>query len=133
MAQPGPDKDTQTLLELRNKLEMSSSYLAMVQQQQRRNAVNTRRAQLTLDELQALPESAPMFKIVGKAYFFSPKPELVEGLSSDVQAGRDAAGELLKQHERAEKALRDVQTEITEVVKGSPAAAAAFQKALAGA
>jgi hypothetical protein len=54
-------------------------------------------------------------------------------LSSDVKAGRDAAAELAKQQARAEKALRDVQTEITEVVKSSPEAAAAFKKALAGA
>lgn len=50
-----------------------------------------------------------------------------------MKAGRDAAAELAKQQARAEKALRDVQTEITEVVKSSPEAAAAFKKALAGA
>jgi chaperonin cofactor prefoldin len=38
-----------------------------VQQNQRRAAVNLRRAQLTLDELQGLPEATPMFKTVGKA------------------------------------------------------------------
>jgi chaperonin cofactor prefoldin len=38
-----------------------------VAQQQRRATLNLRRAQLTLDELAALPESAPMFKSVGKA------------------------------------------------------------------
>jgi chaperonin cofactor prefoldin len=38
-----------------------------VQNQQRRTGVNLRRAQLTLDEVQALPESVAMYKAVGKA------------------------------------------------------------------
>lgn len=40
---------------------------AQVQSQQRRAGVNVRRAQLTLDELKALPDAAPMYRSVGKA------------------------------------------------------------------
>lgn len=108
-------KDAQTLMELRDKLQMQVTYMGMVrdgcggaaagaqltaptrfrrlrlqrppprgpadtgppprhpvlcpqvQQQQRRAAMGIRRAQLTLDELQALPEAAPMYRSVGKA------------------------------------------------------------------
>jgi hypothetical protein len=60
-------KDAATLVELRDKLDVAASHLAMVQAQQRRTAVGLRRAQLTLEELGALPDDAATYRAVGKA------------------------------------------------------------------
>ncbi|KIY96930.1 prefoldin subunit 1 [Monoraphidium neglectum] len=133
MSKEKEDKDAQTLLELRDKLEMNGAYLAMVQNQQRRTGVNLRRAQLTLDEVQALPESVAMYKAVGKAYFLAPKAELVSELSGDVKAGQDQAAELERQQERAVKAIKAIEGEVAEVARGNPGAQQAFRRLMGGA
>lgn len=66
------------------------------------------------------------------SYFLSPKPELVAELADDVKAGEDQAAELKKQHERAEKAIRALEEEVTEVIKGNPGAQAAFRRLMGG-
>lgn len=104
-----------------------------VQSQQRRAGVNMRRAQLTLDELSAVPDAAPMFRSVGKAYFLAPKQELVGDLEADIKASKDQLAELQKQAERAQKGAEDIQNELREVARDNPKAVAAFQRAMGGA
>ncbi|KAI8473483.1 MAG: hypothetical protein J3K34DRAFT_410879 [Monoraphidium minutum] len=127
------DKDAQALLELRDKLEMNGAYLNMVQNQQRRTGVNLRRAQLTLEEVSALPEAVPMYKSVGKAYFMAPRGELVTELTGDVKAAQDQMAELERQQERAAKAIKGIEGEVAEVARGNPGAMAAFRRLMGGA
>ncbi len=61
------EKDRQTLMELRDKIEVSSAFIGMLEGQSRRATVELRRTELTLEELGHLPDDAVTYKPVGKA------------------------------------------------------------------
>lgn len=61
------DKDRQAVMELQEKLEMSRSFLKMVVSQARNTTLTLKRAELTITEVEALPDDVVSYKPVGKA------------------------------------------------------------------
>lgn len=129
MSKQAPTSDAvQALLELRDKLEKNGRFLTMVRQSQQRAATQLRRAELTLEELSPLPESAAVFRPLGRAYVAAGRADLVAELERACAEARDEASKLGVQAERAEAQLRATEDELRELVRSAPEAAAALMR-----
>jgi prefoldin subunit 1 len=99
-----------------------------VRQSQQRAATQLRRAELTLEELTPLPESAQVFRPLGRAYVGAGRAELVAELEAACAEGRAEASKLGVQAERAEAQLKATEEELRELVRSAPEAAAALMR-----
>jgi prefoldin subunit 1 len=104
-----------------------------VRQSQQRAATQLRRAELTLEELNPLPESASVFRPLGRAYVAAGRAELAAELEAACSEAREEAAKLGVQAERAEAQLRATEDELRELVRSAPEAAAALMRMGGGA
>eukprot|EP00775_Hariotina_reticulata_P011300 gene11300-11450_t len=114
------EADLQALAELKDKMDIGVAVAAQVQSQLQRAKINKRRSELTLQELSQIPDSVPMYKQVGKAYFLAPMQQLVGDLQDDIKIMEDEAKRLAQQLQHAEKSISATEGELKELIQSHP-------------
>mmetsp|Transcript_12146 Transcript_12146/g.24201 ORF Transcript_12146/g.24201 Transcript_12146/m.24201 type:complete len:142 (-) Transcript_12146:212-637(-) len=80
-----------------------------------------KRNQLTLSELEALPDGTNTYKAIGKMFMQEPCQKIVEELAASVEKASDELVKLTEQHSALEKSLSETQDGIKELVTAAQA------------
>lgn len=73
-------------------------------------------AQLTCKEITELPESTPLYQGVGRMFLLATREEVKEALSANEATAREKIGEIEKNITRYEKALKEQEDSLRELV-----------------
>mmetsp|Transcript_4694 Transcript_4694/g.16814 ORF Transcript_4694/g.16814 Transcript_4694/m.16814 type:complete len:134 (-) Transcript_4694:1449-1850(-) len=105
---------------LQGQLIEQTNKLKQTQMQGRSAAAEKRRAELTVQELQAMPQETKTFLNVGKMYVLRPKTEIEESIVSRI-AECDAAIEQSKSKgDYFQKQLEETETSFRDLLSATP-------------
>ncbi|GLC44278.1 hypothetical protein PLESTB_000760300 [Pleodorina starrii] len=117
------ERALQEFSELQDKVIGQAEYSSRVQQQERLLGIQRQRCILTKQELQAMPDQTIMYKSIGRAYFCSPKPDVLKELDDKAAQMEGDAKSLREQREALDKKMKDTEAQLRELIGQSPALA----------
>lgn len=79
-----------------------------------------KRCQLTLQEIEGLPNDVRAFKSVGKAFILSTKNKIQTDLEVSVEEFTKGVAEAEKEREYLQKSVQDVEENMKELLRSSP-------------
>ncbi|KAG2429553.1 hypothetical protein HXX76_010788 [Chlamydomonas incerta] len=120
MADKEEERVLQEFSELQEKVMVQSEVMNRIMQQERMIGVHKQRAVLTKTELSAMPDSATMYKSIGKAYFASPKADILKNLDDTVSQYESDSKKLKDQREAIDQKMKDTEAQIRELLAQSP-------------
>uniref|UniRef100_A0A7S0RGI1 Prefoldin subunit 1 n=1 Tax=Chlamydomonas leiostraca TaxID=1034604 RepID=A0A7S0RGI1_9CHLO len=120
MAATKVDEDEKVAFELQERLLMSHQTLARLQNQDLSAVRRKKQVELMISEMKALPDNTVMYKSVGKAYFLSPKTDLVSEAEGTVQAVSTEIESIKTQRGVVEQKLKETEGELRELITSHP-------------
>ena len=126
---PPDARELAAFSELEGKLVEASRRVKTAEQNALSAIQSGRRAALTKAEIDAAPETAATWAAVGRAFVLQPRQETLSELEADAEAAAAAATRAREARAAAAKIAESAQQELQELVKGSPALAAAVARA----
>ncbi|EFJ40257.1 hypothetical protein VOLCADRAFT_110092 [Volvox carteri f. nagariensis] len=117
----GDERAIQEFNELQDKVIMQAEMFQRTQQQERMLGIQRQRCVLTKQELQSMPDSTTMYKSIGRAYFCSPKGEVLKELDEKAASIEADAKSLREQRDAIEKKMKDTEVQLRELIGQSPA------------
>lgn len=115
------ERDKQAFLELQEKLVDQTKKKKQVAAQLRSCDTEQKRAVLTAEELNNLPDDAKTYEQIGRAYFWMPKLQLLQD-RKDTAVSRQADIKALKETQTSvQSAIEAVENEFKELLQHSPA------------
>lgn len=114
------DKALQDLLELQDKILRQTTINDRLMQQERMCNIQKQRSVLTRSELQALPDATAMYKGIGRAYFISPKADVIKELDDRVAASEADLAKVKEQRDAVDRQMRDTESQLRELIKAAP-------------
>ncbi|GIL44173.1 hypothetical protein Vafri_1702 [Volvox africanus] len=115
------ERAVQEFNELQDKVMMQAELHHRVQQQERMLGVQRQRSSLTKQELEKMPDQTTMYKSIGRAYFCSPKTEVLKELDEKVAQLDADSKSLREQRDTVEKKMKDTEAQLRELLGQSPA------------
>ncbi|KXZ49721.1 hypothetical protein GPECTOR_20g578 [Gonium pectorale] len=113
-------KHLQEFAELQDKVLLQTDMATRVAQQERVLAIQRQRSILTGKELSAMPDGTAMYKSIGRAYFFSPKADVLKGLEEKASGLEADIKKLAEQRQAIDKKMADTEAQIRELLQQSP-------------
>lgn len=107
-------------MEIQEKLYATTQHIQRLAMEERRKMGNMQRAELTGQEVETMPDETRMYRAVGKAYFFSPKSEVLDNILTMVTESDHEIKALRAQRSQVEEKARATQEEFNELVRSSP-------------
>ncbi|XP_020689426.1 prefoldin subunit 1 isoform X1 [Dendrobium catenatum] len=107
-------------VELQGRLIETTAKLKQVQHQMRGKEGEKKRAYLTLDELQRLPDATNTYKSIGKLFVLEPKSVMVVEQKQKLEDSEAAITSLQTSKEYLEKQLAEVENNIRELLQQDP-------------
>ncbi|KAK8355753.1 hypothetical protein V6Z12_A05G310300 [Gossypium hirsutum] len=92
----------------------------MVQNQMRTKEGEKKRAFLTLEELNQLPDDTNTYKSIGRTFVLEPKSVLVNEQEQKLKDSESAIGSLQSSKEYMEKQLAEVENNLRELLQQDP-------------
>eukprot|EP00270_Netrium_digitus_P019067 TRINITY_DN740_c0_g1_i1.p1 TRINITY_DN740_c0_g1~~TRINITY_DN740_c0_g1_i1.p1 ORF type:complete len:160 (+),score=32.76 TRINITY_DN740_c0_g1_i1:68-481(+) len=114
------EANREAFVELQGRLLDTDRRLKQVLSQERAKEAEKKRAVLTLQELQALPNDAPSYRAVGRAFIVEPLSVLMAEHEKQVQDCDSSLKKLQGTKEYVEKAMQEVQSNFRELLKQAP-------------
>ena len=124
MSQPMvDDKDRQQFLELQKKMLLETNKLKKLESQTRTSEVEKRKCQLTLQELETLPEGVNTYRTIGRTFVLVDKNDMATELKQSIQDNEEFVGNSKDKKVYLEKQVKDAEEEIRELLRSTPALA----------
>ncbi|XP_020572648.1 prefoldin subunit 1 [Phalaenopsis equestris] len=110
-------------VELQGRLIETTAKLKQVQNQWRGKEGEKKRAYLTLDELQQLPDDTNTYKSIGRLFVLEPNSVMVVEQKQRLEDSEAAITSLQTSKEYLEKQITEVENNIRELLEQDPALA----------
>jgi len=110
----------EAFVELQGRMIETSSKLKQVQMQVRNKEAEKKRAFLTLDELQQLPDETNTYKSVGKSFILEPKSLLVTEQKEKIKECDSSIASLQTSKEYLERQMTEVESNFKELLQQDP-------------
>ncbi|KAB2031399.1 hypothetical protein ERO13_D05G287200v2 [Gossypium hirsutum] len=107
-------------LEIQGRMIELTSKLKQVQNQMRTKEGEKKRAFLTLEELNQLPDDTNTYKSIGRTFVLEPKSVLVNEQEQKLKDSESAIGSLQSSKEYMEKQLAEVENNLRELLQQDP-------------
>ncbi|KAG0564757.1 hypothetical protein M758_8G132200 [Ceratodon purpureus] len=110
----------EAFVELQGRLVETTSKLKQVQVQIRNKEAEKKRAFLTLEELDSLPEGTNTYRTLGKAFVLEPKDDLIKEQQAKAEESDSAIATLAGSKEYLERQMKEVESNFRELLQNSP-------------
>jgi len=110
----------EAFVELQGRLVETTSKLKQVQIQVRNKEAEKKRAFLTLEELNSLPEGTNTYRTLGKAFVLEPKDDLIKEQHMKADECDSAIAALVGSKEYLERQMKEVESNFRELLQNSP-------------
>uniref|UniRef100_A0A0D6R7X2 Prefoldin subunit 1 n=1 Tax=Araucaria cunninghamii TaxID=56994 RepID=A0A0D6R7X2_ARACU len=110
----------EAFVELQGRMIETSSKLKQVQMQMRNKEAEKKRAFLTLEELQQLPDDTNTYKSVGKAFILEPTSVLVNEQQERLKECDSSIASLQTSKEYIERQMTEVESNLKELLQQDP-------------
>ncbi|KAB2083929.1 hypothetical protein E1A91_A05G307400v1 [Gossypium mustelinum] len=107
-------------LEIQGRMIELTGKLKQVQNQMRTKEGEKKRAFLTLEELNQLPDDTNTYKSIGRTFVLEPKSVLVNEQEQKLKDSESAIGSLQSSKEYMEKQLAEVENNLRELLQQDP-------------
>ncbi|KAI3790573.1 hypothetical protein L2E82_03705 [Cichorium intybus] len=107
-------------MEIQGRMIETTAKLKQVQNQMRTKESEKKRAFLTLEELQQLSDDTNTYKSIGRTFVLEPKPFLMDEQEKKLKDSETAIASLQTSKEYLEKQLREVETNLRELLQQDP-------------
>ncbi|TYI83680.1 hypothetical protein E1A91_D05G310200v1 [Gossypium mustelinum] len=107
-------------LEIQGRMIELTGKLKQVQNQMRTKEGEKKRAFLTLEELNQLPDDTNTYKSIGRTFVLEPKSVLVNEQEQKLKDSESAIGSLQSSKEYMEKQLAEVENNLKELLQQDP-------------
>ncbi|KAG2488775.1 hypothetical protein HYH03_012772 [Edaphochlamys debaryana] len=116
----GEEKVLQDFEELQQTILNQADASNRIQQQERICSIQRQKTTLTKTELAAMPDQTVMYRSVGRAYFCSPKAEMVQDLEGRLAALDAEAAKIKAARDAVDAKLKDTDNQLRELISQSP-------------
>jgi len=117
------DKDKQAFMDLQKRLWTEANNLKKVETQAKTAEQDKRRAELTLQEIGAMPEDVNTYRTIGRAFILVPKDDMQKELENAIAKNENVVKESKGSKVYLEKAVKETEDNIRELLRNSPALA----------
>ncbi|XP_066327333.1 LOW QUALITY PROTEIN: prefoldin subunit 1 [Miscanthus floridulus] len=107
-------------MELQSRMIDTTAKIKQLQTQMRSKEGEKKRAYLTLEELQQLPDDTNTYKTVGKVFILEPKSVLFNEQEQKLNDSESAIASMQTSKEYLEKQLGEVENNIRELLQQDP-------------
>ncbi|XP_006647310.1 prefoldin subunit 1 [Oryza brachyantha] len=107
-------------VELQGRMIDTTGKIKQLQTQMRSKEGEKKRAYLTLEELQQLPDNTNTYKTVGKVFILEPKSLLLNEQEQKLNDSESAIASMQTSKEYLEKQLAEVENNIRELLQQDP-------------
>lgn len=106
--------------EIQGRMIETTAKLKQVQSQIRSKETEKKRAYLTLEELQQVPDETKTYKSIGRTFVLEPKSVLINEQEQKFKDSETAIASLQTSKEHLEKQLGEVETNLKELLQQDP-------------
>jgi prefoldin subunit 1 len=110
----------EAFVELQGRLVDTTTKLKQVQMQIRNKEAEKKRAFLTVEELERLPESTNTYRSVGKAFILESRDTLLKEQQTKADDSDSAIATLQASKEYLERQMKEVESHFRELLQNSP-------------
>ncbi|KAL9259313.1 Prefoldin subunit 1-like protein [Drosera capensis] len=106
--------------EIQGRMIDTTAKLKQVQNQMRNKEGEKKRAYLTLEELQQLPDDTNTYKSIGRTFVLEPKPVLMNEQEQKFKDSETALASLQISKEYLEKQMKEAENNLRELLQQDP-------------